>query len=212
MKFEKVDKYKPSRTRQNLYRVAASIWAKALITTTEGGTSIACPGMDTIGKPKDIHELQKHYQDLFTCYSALQRDHNRLIAKHKSSLQVIGKQKKEIQSLKLRYASPRLHRAGTRQTKAGGCQKVLDVNISDANIADSSANKENVENALGQLQTRLSSAEGELQALKSNPQNDDSKTEVSCQVLLRWLSFFLLTHLHRMLTSRLRRSMPPSSI
>ena len=55
-----------------------------------------------LGKPKAMAELQHDYDDLFKCYSGLQREYRAVSAKHKSSLQTICKQKREIQTLKLR--------------------------------------------------------------------------------------------------------------
>lgn len=124
---------------------------------------------------KDIHDVHNDYHDLFECYSSLQRNYRAVVAKNKSSLQTIGKLKKEIQSLKLRYASrlnSKTNYASKRYT--GGCKKGVDV---DLRIAKSVADKENVENALGQLQLRLGSAEEQLQALRSNPPSSGGKAE-----------------------------------
>ena len=41
--------------------------------------------MDTLGRPKEIHEIQQDYQDLFACYSNLQRDYRAVVTRHKSS-------------------------------------------------------------------------------------------------------------------------------
>ena len=159
--------------------ITERVWVMAArIESDEERRFPPCPAAHTLGTPKHAHELHQHYQDLFACYSALHRDHNRLVEKHKASLQAIRKQKREIQSLKLRCASPRLrNRTAADACRAGGGRKVA--GRVDPSAPGGASNKENIATALGQLQTRLSSAEEELRTLKLNPCTDDGKTEVS---------------------------------
>lgn len=111
--------------------------------------------IDAVGKP---NEHQQDYEDLFKCYEALQRDYRAVVVKHKSSVQVIGKLKKELQSLKRRHGQGLRQ---YRQKQAGGCmQGVLETQRNEP-----AANNEEVGNVLGELQQRLGDAEKLLQSL-----------------------------------------------
>jgi len=124
-----------------------------------------------------LEKKNKDYDDLFNAYTLIQREHRSLISKHKSSLQVIGKLKKEIQSLKLRGYGAQQNNASysPKRKETGGCKKTLDLNLLDQNeveAIDEDENEEEVEileDTLGKLQLRLHAAEDQLQVLKANP-------------------------------------------
>ena len=166
---------------------------------------------DTFGRPKEIHEIQRDYQDLFACYGDLQRDHRAVVTRHKSSLQAIGKLKTEIQSLKLRYVSRlktdnRANRA--RDKQAGGCRKALDADLrftEPASNKENASDKENVKHALSRLH---GIAEEELQSLRSNPHNCDGKSEVRLEIVYCSTSCVII--LNRRHAASLRRSQPQS--
>ena len=121
-----------------------------------------------------LHENKNRqdYEDLFQSYDSISREHRQLITKHKSSLQVISKLKKEIASLKRRGFG---RNSGTSYTpkrhSTGGCKKVLEdvvVNTQTEGHLDDE-DKENVDSLLNQLTLRLYSAENQLQTLKATP-------------------------------------------
>lgn len=124
-----------------------------------------------------LDKKNKDYDDLFNAYTIIQREHRALISKHKSSLQVIGKLKKEIKSLKLRgFGAQQNHASYTLKRKeTGGCKKSLDLNLLDQNEVEANDDDENeeeveiLEDTLGKLQLRLHAAEDQLQVLKANP-------------------------------------------
>ena len=125
-----------------------------------------------------LDKKNKDYDDLFNAYTLIQREHRALISKHKSSLQVIGKLKKEIQSLKLRgYGAQQNNASYTPKRKeTGGCKKTLDLNnLLDQNEVEAKDDDENeeeveiLEDTLGKLQLRLHAAEDQLQVLKATP-------------------------------------------
>ena len=130
-----------------------------------------------------LDKKNKDYDDLFNAYTLIQREHRALISKHKSSLQVIGKLKKEIQSLKLRGFGAQQNNASytPKRKETGGCKKSLDLNLLDQNeveakeedeqLLDDDENEaeEVLEDTLGKLQLRLHAAEDQLQVLKANP-------------------------------------------
>ena len=123
-----------------------------------------------------LHENKnrQNYEDLFQSYNSIQKEHRNLIAKHKSSLQVINKLKNEISSLKMRgYGRRNSSTSYTpKRHSTGGCKKVLgDVVVNtqaDGHIGDDE-DKENVDSLLNQLTLRLHSAEAQLQTLKATP-------------------------------------------
>lgn len=144
------------------------------------GQTASSPVFEYFGSPKDIVKIQQDYEDLFGSYQELQREHRASVTKHKSSLQMINKQKREIQSLRLRCGShPKLNATYTQ--KKSGCRRSMSdvrANIHGQQMNMPMTDKENVDNALGQLQQRLSTAESELRQLKLNPQNGN-ETKVS---------------------------------
>lgn len=136
-------------------------------------SSLAC----SLLKPD---KLQQDYEDLFRSYELLQRDHRAVVGKHKSSVQVIVKLKKEIRSLRLRLeARHRDNRTNYSRIakQTGGCRKSA---LEAGTITDDKENVENVD-VLDQLQRRLSSAEAELRTLRSTTPlgNTDQQPEVS---------------------------------
>ena len=123
-----------------------------------------------------LHENKNRqdYEDLFQSYDSIRKEHNALITKHKSSLQVINELKQEISSLKMRGYGRR--NSGTSYTpkrhSTGGCKKVLGevvVNSPTDGHLEDDEDKENVDNLLNQLTLRLNSAESQLQALRATP-------------------------------------------
>jgi uncharacterized protein (DUF342 family) len=131
------------------------------------------------------HQEKSSYDDLFKAYDILQRQHRSLITKSKSYLQQIGKQKKDIQTLKLRCGAPRL-----KNNRASNSETI------EVSTADNKGNVEraNVDNALAQLQMRLDNAEAQLSTLRSNPLAPESKTDnvrlvTTCQLLSSRLPF-----------------------
>ena len=124
-----------------------------------------------------LDKKNKDYEDLFNAYTIIQREHRALLSKHKSSLQVIGKLKKEIQSLKLRGYGARQNNASytPKRKETGGCKKTFDLNLLDQNEVEANDDDENeeeveiLEDTLGKLQLRLHAAEDQLQVLKANP-------------------------------------------
>lgn len=144
----------------------------------ETGTAADVHGADAGMRPPHLsppaaHEIQKAYQDLFSCYSELQRNYRAALSKNKTSSQVIKRQEKEIATLKLRYAS-RLpsNRSVLRTKKSGGCLKELGEAFPV--VETLAADKENVENALGELRLRLSSAEQQLQMLRGDAARNEN--------------------------------------
>jgi len=138
-----------------------------------------------IGK-QGVHQLQLDYDDLFKCYSGLQREYRAIVAKHKSAVQVINKQKREIQTLKLRCGptnrNNRTNYAYRKQTPGGCRRKLSEVQHIKETPA---ANKENVDNVLlDQLQLRLGTAEEQLQTLKSNTKGEHEKSDGNNEVSL----------------------------
>jgi len=131
-----------------------------------------------------LHENKNRqdYEDLFQSYNSIQKEHRNLIAKHKSSLQVISKLKNEISSLKMRGYG---RNSGTSYTpkrhSTGGCKKVLgDIVVNaqaDGHLGDDE-DKENVDTLLNQLTLRLHSAENQLQTLKAIPSTNCSRAEI----------------------------------
>ena len=138
-----------------------------------------------------LHENKNRqdYEDLFQSYDSVRKDHNALISKHKSSLQVISKLKNEISSLKMRGYG---RNSGTSYTpkrhSTGGCKKVLgDVVVNtqaDGHLEDDE-DKENVDTLLNQLTLRLHSAENQLQTLKATPivsRDNCSRAEIEVSI------------------------------
>jgi len=122
-----------------------------------------------------LHENKNRqdYDDLFQSYDSIKKEHHQLITKHKSSLQVISKLKKEIASLKRRgYGRNNGTSYTPKRHSTGGCKKVLgDVVVNtpaDDHLGDDE-DKENVDSLLNQLTLRLNSAETQLQTLKATP-------------------------------------------
>lgn len=124
---------------------------------------------------------KQDYEDLFQSYNNVQREYRALVAKHKSSLQVIGKLKKEISSLKMRgfgrnsstFLLGRNSSASyiPKRQSTGGCKKVLEdvVNVQQTADVGDEDDKENVDILLNQLTLRLHSAEAQLQTLQATP-------------------------------------------
>ena len=123
-----------------------------------------------------LHENKNRqdYDDLFQSYDSIKKEHHQLITKHKSSLQIISKLKKEISSLKMRgYGRNSSTSYTPKRHSTGGCKKVLgDVVVNaqqeDGHLGDD-VEKENVDSLLNQLTLRLRAAEAQLQTLKATP-------------------------------------------
>lgn len=107
-------------------------------------------------------KIQSDYKDLFEAYDKLQREHRALATKHKSTMQLNGKLRSDVQTLKLRCAVPRHTCSNPTRRKP-----IVD-RENAANEHGIDDNKENVQNALdlGQMQLRLNSAETQLQMLE----------------------------------------------
>ena len=114
--------------------------------------------IDAISQP---NENQQDYEDLFKCYETLQRDYRAVATKHKSSVQVITKLKKELQSLKRRYGQGPQH---YRPKPTGSCAHE---NSKGQRKSSHMAYSDDVENVLRQLQQRLSDAEKQLLTLSA---------------------------------------------
>ena len=125
-------------------------------------------------RPKEnVHRIQTDYEDLFKAYGLLQRELRAVTAKHKSSLQLIGKLKKEIQTLKLRCAVPRQSNSSNFARRHPTLDRKMAVKESDNTECPSENNA-----LIGQLQSRLASAETELQILRRDSKSGEAKTEV----------------------------------
>ncbi|KAL7553586.1 hypothetical protein ACHAWF_016892 [Thalassiosira exigua] len=126
-----------------------------------------------LGRPGEIQGIQRDYDDLFRCYSDMQREYRAIAGKHKAALQIVRKQKKEIQSLRLRCSAGvgngrSRYACRTCKKESGGCRR----KVSDLDTFGATDDKENVDAAIGRLQHRLSTAEEQLQVLKSHPPSD----------------------------------------
>ena len=112
------------------------------------------------------------YDDLFKAYDSLQRENRAVMAKNKSSIQLINKLKHEIATLKLRAARPRTNNRESISTMP----TVIDDSAALVTTDNNAATDNNVENALLQLQQRLISAEEKLQILHSTPMIENRMT------------------------------------
>ena len=139
----------------------------------------------TIGVPDKI---QPDYDDLFKAYDKLQREHRALTTKHKSSIQLIGKLRNEIQTLKLRCAVPRQSCSTSARSKPIVCRGSM---VSDQGNTD--VNKENLIN--DQLQLRLNNAETQLQMFRRESVDAASKTQVRLLMMAQCLLLLIRPHL-----------------
>ena len=112
------------------------------------------------------------YDDLFKAYDSLQRENRAVMAKNKSSIQLIKKLKNEIATLKLRAARPRTNNRESISTMP----TVIGNSAALVTTDNNAATDNNVENALLQLQQRLISAEEKLQILHSTPMIENRTT------------------------------------
>ncbi len=115
-------------------------------------------------------KIQSDYKDLFEAYIKLQREHRALATKHKSTMQLNGKLRSEIQTLKLRCSNPTRRKPIVDRKNA-------------ANEHGTDDNKENVQNTLdlGKMQLRLNSAETQLQMFRR--EDGVSTTKVSLTMM-----------------------------
>ena len=100
-----------------------------------------------------LHKNKQDFEDLFRAYDTIKRENKALISKHKTSLQAISKQKKEITSLKLRLEARKSIGFTPPRRQSGGCRKV---------VVDTNNLVQEVD-----VDLRLNSAESQLQTLKA---------------------------------------------
>ena len=140
-----------------------------------------------------LHKNKQDFEDLFRAYDTIKRENKALVSKHKTSLQVISKQKKEITSLKLRLEARKSIGFTPPRRQSGGCRKVVvDTNnlVQEVDV-DDDVKENDVNIALGQLQLRLNSAESQLQTLKATTPtkvgDSCSRSDVSVTSHGRWM-------------------------